>query len=52
MRKIYVEVMTSGEALKRFARAWRKAGASENAEPTIGVGSIAELTADAQVRFG
>jgi predicted transcriptional regulator len=45
MKKIYVEVMTSGEALKRFARAWRKAAVPEMTEPTIGVGSIAELTA-------
>lgn len=45
MKTIYVEVMTSEEALKRFARAWRKAGTNENPEPTIGVGTIAELSA-------
>jgi predicted transcriptional regulator len=45
MKKIYVEVMTSDQALKRLTRAWRKAAAGENAEPTIGVGSIGELSA-------
>jgi predicted transcriptional regulator len=44
VKKIYVEVMSSGEALKRFARTWRKLALSESSEPTIGVGSIAELT--------
>lgn len=42
MKRILVEVMTSREALKRFAGAWRSG--SGKAEPTIGVGSIAELT--------
>lgn len=45
MKKINVEVMTSGDALKRFARALGRASPNNKAEPTIGVGSIAELTA-------
>ena len=43
MKTLYVEVMSSGEALKRFARAWKKASAGESLNATIGVGSIAEL---------
>ena len=45
MKVLYVEVMSSGEALKRFARAWKGATAGKQAEATIGLGSIAELTA-------
>jgi len=44
MKKINVEVMSSEEALKRFERAWTKAKPDASAEPTIGVGSIADLT--------
>lgn len=45
MRKLFVEVMISGEALKRFSRAWKGASAGKAQDATIGVGSIAELTA-------
>ena len=45
MKTLYVEVMSSGEALKRFARDWKAAASRKSAESTIGVGSIAELTA-------
>ncbi len=45
MKTLYVEVMNSREALKRFARAWKGAVAGKQAEATIGLGSIAELTA-------
>ncbi|MBL0141220.1 MAG: hypothetical protein IPP91_03940 [Betaproteobacteria bacterium] len=45
MKKLYVEVMSSEDALKRFARAWKKASAGAAVEATIGLGSIAELTA-------
>lgn len=45
MKRIFVEVMTSSEALKRVARAWRHAEGGKPTEPTIGVASIAELTA-------
>ena len=44
MKRIFVEVMTSTEALKRFERAWRHAEKRKDAEPTVGVGSIGELT--------
>ena len=45
MRKLYVEVMNSGEALRRFASAWKKVSAGKAADATIGLGSIAELAA-------
>jgi predicted transcriptional regulator len=45
MKTLYVEVMNSGEALKRFARAWKGAASGKRTEGTIGIGSIAELTA-------
>jgi predicted transcriptional regulator len=45
MKTLYVEVMTSAEALKRFSRAWNKAASGKRAEATVGLGSIAELTA-------
>jgi predicted transcriptional regulator len=45
MKKIFVEVMSPDQALKRFGRTWRKAGVGENQDPTIGVGSIGELSA-------
>jgi len=46
VKRIYVEVMTSGEALNRFGRALRRSGKIKAAaEPTIAVGSIGELTA-------
>lgn len=45
MKKLFVEVMSSGEALKRFSQAWKGASARKTQDATIGVGSIAELTA-------
>ena len=45
MKKLFVEVMSSGEALKRFARAWKNASSGKVQDATIGLGSIAELTA-------
>ena len=45
MKRLYVEVMSSGEALKRFSRAWKGASAGKALDATIGIGSIAELTA-------
>jgi predicted transcriptional regulator len=45
MKTLYVEVMSSGEALKRFGRAWKAASAGKQSDATIGLGSIAELTA-------
>ena len=45
MKRLYVEVMGSGEALKRFARAWKGASSGRAVDATIGLGSIAELTA-------
>jgi predicted transcriptional regulator len=45
MKTLYVEVMSSSEALKRFARAWKNASAGRQKDATIGLGSIAELTA-------
>jgi predicted transcriptional regulator len=42
MKRIFVEVMASREALARFGAAWRSAG--KKAETTIAVGSMAELT--------
>ena len=44
MKRLYVEVMSSAEALKRFARAWKSASSGKAADATIGLGSIAELT--------
>ena len=44
MKALYVEVMSSSEALKRMARAWKSASAARQSEATIGLGSIAELT--------
>jgi predicted transcriptional regulator len=37
--------LNSGEALKRFSRAWRNAPSGKQADATIGLGSIAELSA-------
>src|SRR5688572_28036339 len=45
MKKLYVEVMSSGEALKRFSRAWSGASSGKASDAVIGLGSIAELTA-------
>lgn len=45
MKTLYVEVMSSGEALKRFSRAWRSSSSGKVTDATIGLGSIAELTA-------
>jgi len=45
MKTLYIEVMSSGEALKRFSRAWKKASSGKVTDATIGLGSIAELTA-------
>jgi predicted transcriptional regulator len=44
MKTLYVEVMSSSEALKRVARAWKSASTAKQSEATIGLGSIAELT--------
>ena len=43
MKKLIVEVMGSEEALRRFARAWRRAAANADTA-TIAVASLAELT--------
>lgn len=45
MKTLYVEVMSSSEALQRFARAWKNASSGKQTDAAIGVGSIAELTA-------
>ena len=45
MRRIRVEVMASEAAARRLTSAWRAAERGEPVEPTIGVGSIGELTA-------
>ena len=45
MKRLYVEVMSSGEALKRIARAWKAASSGKAVDATIGLASIAELTA-------
>jgi predicted transcriptional regulator len=45
MKRIYVEVMASDAAARRLAKAWRAAEKGEPVEPTVGVGSIGELTA-------
>jgi predicted transcriptional regulator len=45
MKTLYVEVMSSGEALKRFSRAWRSSSSGKVTDATIGLSSIAELTA-------
>lgn len=45
MKTLYVEVMGSQEALKRFSRSWKSAAAGKKTEAAIGLGSIAELTA-------
>ena len=45
MRVLYVEVMASGQALKRFAQAWKGASSGKPRDTTIGLASIAELTA-------
>jgi predicted transcriptional regulator len=45
MKTLYVEVMSSGEALKRLSRAWKSASSGKVTDATIGLGSIAELTA-------
>lgn len=44
MKRIAVEVVSSGEALRRMSRAV-KAGKYGSTDPTIGVASIAELSA-------
>ena len=45
MRKLFVEVMSSSDALKRFAKAWKRAAAGEASDAVVGLGSMAELTA-------
>jgi predicted transcriptional regulator len=45
MKRLYVEVMSSREALKRFSRAWKGASTGKETDATIGLGSLAELTA-------
>ena len=44
MKRIHVEVMTPAEALRRFGEVWRRAAGDGKVEPTIGVGSIEELS--------
>ena len=44
MKTLYVEVMSSSEALKRISRAWKNATTEKDTDATIGLGSIAELT--------
>ena len=45
MKRIYVEVVTSAGALKRFERTWKRIARGGNEDATIGLGSIAELGA-------
>ncbi|HET7400639.1 MAG TPA: winged helix-turn-helix transcriptional regulator [Usitatibacter sp.] len=45
MKTLHVEVMSSGEALKRVTRAWKRASSGKAVDATIGLASIAELTA-------
>ncbi len=45
MKRLHVEVMSSGDALKRFSRAWKGAAAGKAQDAIVGVGSIAELLA-------
>jgi len=45
MKTLFVEVMSSANALKRFSRAWKAAAGASLSDTVIGVGSIAELTA-------
>lgn len=45
VRKLYVEVMTSEAALRRFSSAWKRGSAGKTTDTTIGLGSIAELAA-------
>lgn len=45
MKTLFVEVMSPGDALKRFSRAWKNATLGKPSDATIGLGSIAELTA-------
>lgn len=44
MKRIHVEVMTPSAALRRLGEVWRTAAADGKVEPTIGVGSIEELS--------
>lgn len=44
MKRIHVEVMTPAAALRRFGEVWRTAATDGKIEPTIGVGSIEELS--------
>jgi predicted transcriptional regulator len=44
VKTLYVEVMSSREALQRFAPAWKGASSEKKTDAVIGVGSIAELT--------
>jgi predicted transcriptional regulator len=45
MKRIFVEVMTSKESLKRIARTWRSAKGGKAVGPVIGLTSIGELSA-------
>lgn len=45
MKRLRVEVMSSGEALRRMTRAWNGASSGKAVDAMIGLGSIAELTA-------
>jgi len=45
MKRLYIEVMTSRDALRQFARAWKSASKNKSTEATIGVESISALTA-------
>jgi predicted transcriptional regulator len=44
VKKLFVEVMSSESALKRFSKAWKAAAGVGASDTVIGVGSIAELT--------
>lgn len=45
MKRLYVEVMTSHDAIRRFARAWKNTSQNKSTDATIGVESISALTA-------
>jgi predicted transcriptional regulator len=45
MKRILVEVMSSDAAARRLTKKWRDAEGGATVEPTIGLGSIEELTA-------
>jgi predicted transcriptional regulator len=45
VKKLFVEVMGPGEALGRFAKSWKGAATRGGGAATIGLGSMAELSA-------